>query len=148
MKNKSNKGNNSKEGSESKITVYLFLIVIVIILFVFFKVVSGGSNAEQNEVLGATNTATVEGTQYLDVTAKGGYAPSVIKAKAGMETILRVKTSSTFDCSSAFSIPKLNIRKNLPPTGSTEIALGVQTAGTKLLGTCSMGMYSFNMIFN
>jgi plastocyanin domain-containing protein len=140
-----------KENLKSKITVYLFLIVIGIILFLFYKGVSTKSSEnkiEQTEVLGESKQVEAEGVQYLDITAKGGYAPAVIKAKAGMETILRIKTSSTFDCSSAFSIPKLNIRKNLPPTGSTEIALGVQTVGTKLLGTCSMGMYSFNMIFN
>ncbi len=140
-----------KENSESKITIYLFLFIIGIIIFLFYKGVSTKPSeikVEQTEVLGESRQVETEGVQYLDITAKGGYSPTVVNAKAGVETILRIKTSSTFDCSSAFSIPKLGIRKNLPPSGSTEIALGIQSKGTKLLGTCSMGMYSFNMIFN
>ncbi len=139
------------ENSESKITIYLFLIVIGIILFLFFKGVSTKpteNTNEQSQVVVKPKKVETEGVQYLDLTAKGGYAPSVINAKAGIETIVRIKTSSTFDCSSAFTIPKLNIRKNLPPTGTTDIAIGAQSKGTKLLGTCSMGMYSFNMNFN
>ena len=133
--------------SQTSITFTLFLLLLVIIIFLFFNgIAKGQTQTAQNEILGKTDT--VEGIQYLDLTAKGGYFPSVINAKADIETILRVKTASTFDCSSALTIPKLKIRKNLPPTASTEVLIGAQPAGTKLLGTCSMGMYSFNLVFN
>jgi len=97
----------------------------------------------------ATNSGSTVNTdkQILDLRAKGGYSPSVIMAAANKETILRVNTQNTFDCSSAFTIPSLGIRRNLPATGSTEIALGSQKPGTEIAGTCSMGMYNFTIKF-
>ena len=109
--------------SQTSITFTLFLLLLVIIIFLFFNgIAKGQTQTAQNEILGKTDT--VEGIQYLDLTAKGGYFPSVINAKADIKTILRVKTASTFDCSSALTIPKLKIRKNLPPTASTEVLIG------------------------
>lgn len=88
-----------------------------------------------------------EGIQYIDLTAKGGYSPRELTAKANINTVLRVKTSGTFDCSSALVIPKLNYRNNLPPTGITEIKIPPQDQNTEMRGTCSMGMYKFNIKF-
>ncbi len=95
----------------------------------------------------ADNVSIVNGVQVIDLRAKGGYSPRKTTAKAGIPTILKVTTSSTFDCSSALRIPTMNISKNLPPSGSTEIDLGTPSAGT-LQGTCAMGMYPFEIEFN
>lgn len=89
-----------------------------------------------------------EDQQVIELIAKGGYSPSVVNAEANKETILRVVTDSTFDCSAALTIPDLQIRQNLPPSDVTEISLGSHPAGTNLAGTCSMGMYNFNVSFN
>jgi len=95
------------------------------------------------------NVVTTSGDkQIIDLTAKGGYSPSVITAQANKETILRVNTKNTFDCSSALTIPKLGIQKNLPATGATEIILGIQKPGSEIDGTCSNGMYSFKIKFS
>ena len=94
------------------------------------------------------NIAFVDGTQVIDITAKGGYSPRITEAQANVPTILRVNTKGTFDCSSALVIPSLGFRKNLPPSDITDIELPPQEGGTSIQGLCSMGMYSFTVNFN
>lgn len=94
------------------------------------------------------NITFVDGTQVIDITAKGGYSPRVTEAQANVPTILRVNTKGTFDCSSALVIPGLGFRKNLPPSDITDIKLPPQEGGTSLQGLCAMGMYSFTVNFN
>ncbi len=88
------------------------------------------------------------GTQIIEVKAKGGYFPQIIEAEANKNTILRVTTMNTFDCSASFSIPKYRISKVLPPTGTTDFEIGSHNPGEVLDGTCSMGMYGFKIKFN
>ena len=85
--------------------------------------------------------------QVIEIKAKGGYSPSLSIAKANVPTILRVTTNSSFDCSSALRIPAIGYSKNLPPTGTTDIELPTQAAGTTLKALCSMGMYNFSIQF-
>ena len=89
----------------------------------------------------------VDGKQIIEVTARGGYNPRDIIAKAGVPTILRMKTSGTFDCSSAFVIPSLGIQKMLPSTGATDFDIPAQVPGSTINGTCGMGMYSLHINF-
>ena len=105
------------------------------------------SNTSQQESSSASLVDT-SGKQILEVSVKGGYAPKVINAKAGTPTILRMESNGALGCERAFSIPKLNISKVLPTNGNTDIDLGSVKAGTKLLGTCSMGMYTMTINFN
>lgn len=93
------------------------------------------------------NVSVVDGMQYIDIGAKGGYTPRVTSAASGIPTTIRVRTAGTFDCSSALVLPSIGYRKNLPPTGTTEIALPPQPAGSVLKGLCSMGMYNFQIAF-
>lgn len=93
------------------------------------------------------NVSTDNGKQIIEVSAKGGYTPRVSTAKADTPTILRIKTSSTFDCSSALRIPSLGYSKNLPPSGTTDIEIPAQAAGSTLKALCSMGMYNFSVEF-
>ncbi len=118
-------------------------IFIAFVGFLFLMSGPGGSSPGQTigEVIPQANA------QMVELTAKGGYFPKAQTAKANTPTTLRVKTNSTFDCSSAFTIPSLGIRKNLPPTGNTDITVPPQSPGTKLQGTCSMGMYNFEVGF-
>ncbi len=97
---------------------------------------------------GAPGVATVvDGTQFIDVTAKGAYSPHIITATAGMPTILRVKTSGTFDCSSGLVIPKLSYQKFLQPSGTEEVVISPDEAQGTMQGLCSMGMYNFQIRF-
>lgn len=88
-----------------------------------------------------------DGKQVITITARGGYTPKTSAAKAGVPTIIRVVTDNTFDCSSSISIPGIGYRNNLPRTGTTDIEVPAQAAGTRLQGTCSMGMYGFTVDF-
>ncbi len=89
----------------------------------------------------------VDGTQIIDITARGGYSPRVVKATAGIPTILRVTTSGTFDCSASVVIPKLSYQKFLQPSGTEEIQISAEEATGTLQGLCSMGMYNFRIEF-
>ncbi len=89
-----------------------------------------------------TNVSIVNGTQIVSIKVKGGYQPGKSAVKAGVPTVLRFETNGTYDCSSQVRIPSLGVDKVLPPTGTTDIALGTLQAGM-LQGTCGMGMYRF-----
>lgn len=92
------------------------------------------------------NVSVVDGQQIINIQAKGGYTPRISIAKAGIPTILRFQTSGTFDCSSLVRIPSMGVSKNLPSTGTTDIAITDPKAGL-LQGMCGMGMYPFQINF-
>ena len=123
-------------------SVVLALVIIMGANFLSSRSQSISVNKEPTK-----NNVTVDsGTQIVEITAKGGYDPRKSIAKAGLPTTLRVDTSGTFDCSSTIRIPSLNISKNLPQSGVTDIDLGTQLAGV-VHGTCGMGMYPFEIDF-
>jgi plastocyanin domain-containing protein len=132
------------------------LIIIIAIIFsalvIFFAInyrnkdSSVAGNGDVNIPENVNNVSVVDGKQIIEIRAKGGYSPVHSVAKAGVPTILRVNTNGTFDCSSSIRIPELNISKNLPMSGTTDIDLGIQKAGT-FQGTCGMGMYPFDIKF-
>jgi plastocyanin domain-containing protein len=122
------------------------ILAIAVALVVVWLAVAYSGKAGGNLVDGS-NVYLENGKQIVEITAKGGYSPVVSTASSSMPTILRVKTDSTFDCSSFLVIPSMNVSRTLPQTGNTDIDLGMPTAGT-LSGTCSMGMYSFAINFD
>src|SRR3989344_4623490 len=93
------------------------------------------------------NVRVEDGVQVIQISAKGGYAPRLTEAKAGVPTIIRVRTSGTYDCSSALVIPNLGFRKILASTGVEEVSVPAEKARGTLTGLCSMGMYSFSIKF-
>lgn len=96
---------------------------------------------------GNESVITEDGKQIMLMDANAGYTPNSFTVKAGVESVLRVTTNNTFDCSAFVSIPSLSIRRSLPITGITDIDLGSQPAGTTLRGMCSMAMYRFTIKF-
>jgi plastocyanin domain-containing protein len=120
------------------------IIAAVILIGGAFILTRGGGATEQ--VADAKNVSIVDGKQIIEISAKGGYQPRKSIAKAGIPTIIRFDTKGTFDCSSAVRIPSMNISKNLPQTGTTDIDIGTQKVAT-LQGTCGMGMYPFEVEF-
>ena len=121
-----------------------FISIIIAIIFIGGSIVF--KNKNDSKAGRANNVTIIDGKQIIDLQAKGGYSPRRSIAKAGMPTILIVDTSGTFDCSSAIRIPSLNISRNLPSSGTTEIDLGNPRVGI-LKGMCSMGMYPFEINF-
>lgn len=95
----------------------------------------------------ANNVAILDGKQVVEISAKGGYSPGVSVAQAGIPTVLKLQTQSTFDCSAALKIPTADYEAMLPPTGETLIELPAQTSGSVVQGICSMGMQSFSVRF-
>ena len=128
-----------------KSTIISIIIAVALIGGAIFLVKGSDSSSTQTV---ANNTSLVDGKQVIEISAKGGYSPKTTLAKADVPTVIKMKTEGTFDCSSAVSIPSLNYRKNLQPSGVTEIEVPPQKAGTTLQGLCVMGMYNFQVQFN
>ena len=132
-------------------SVPIFVSICAVITIVFILLISGGTASSNNNDSSNGTTTTIsniDDKQVIEISAKFGYNPSVIQAKAGIPTILRVKTNNTFDCSSSFRIPKLNISKSLPTSGTTDFDIGTQASGSQVLGVCGMGMYSLKIDFS
>ena len=126
-----------------KTTVIAIILAIVMIGGAFWLVqIKNTQSTVDNE----NNVQIVDGVQIIDITAKGGYQPRQSVAKAGIPTVLKFNTKGTFDCSSAVRIPSLDISKNLPSSGVTEINLDTPSVGV-LAGSCGMGMYPFEIDF-
>ena len=123
------------------------IAVIVVIGFVFLL---GSGNNNSADVKGASSSVVSNSgdKQIVEVTVSGGYSPRTINAKAGVPTIIRMKSDGAYGCERAFRIPSLGISKTLPASGNTDIEITSQNAGTSLRGSCSMGMYSFVINFN
>ena len=127
-----------------KLVIISILIGVGLIVGVIFLT---GNSTDSNGIAG-NNVNIINGKQIIEIRAKGGYSPKVTNAQAGIPTIIKMDTQSTFDCSSAVVIPSLGYRNFLPPSGETLIDVPPQKAGTKLQGLCSMGMYNFSINFN
>jgi plastocyanin domain-containing protein len=93
------------------------------------------------------NVSVVDGKQIIEITAKAGYSPQKTIAQANLPTILKVKTTGTFDCSAALNIPNLKYSEVLPMNGTTEIPVPTDKTSGKLQGLCAMGMYNFEIDF-
>jgi len=77
-----------------------------------------------------------------------GYFPATLYAKAGVPILLNVITENTVSCARAFVIPALDVETILPKTGTVPIDIPPQEAGTVLRFTCSMGMYTGQIVFS
>jgi plastocyanin domain-containing protein len=131
----------------SRIKISAFGLLSVGILIVLALTISGGGSTPLTlEAFPVNNVSIVDGKQLVVIRARGGYRPEKSIARAGIPTVLRFETNGTFDCSSSVRIPSMDISKNLPPTGVTDVDIGASQLG--VLGvTCGMGMYSFEVDF-
>jgi plastocyanin domain-containing protein len=119
--------------------LFSFLLVSFVAIGALFAF--GQKVTPTTEVAGTD--AAVDGT----VRVKAGYYPREIVLPANRETVLRLETKDTYDCSASFSINKLGIERFLPPNGFTDITLPAQPEGSEIIAGCSMGMYSFKIKF-
>lgn len=76
-----------------------------------------------------------------------GYEPAELSGPADTPMILSVVTDNTISCSRAFVIPALNVEVLLPESGATPIEIPPQAAGSVLRFSCSMGMYTGQIVF-
>lgn len=127
-------------------SVLVSVAISGILIGTAFWFVSARPNTDDTNV-GVPTAVIIDGKQVIDISAKGGYSPRRVFAKAGIPTILRVSTRGTFDCSASLVIPKLSYQKFLQPSGTEDIAIAPEQAQGTLQGLCSMGMYNFQIIF-
>ena len=127
----------------NKIPVAISIVVVAI--FIGWAIAFSGDRPA-TDTASRANVKIIDGVQYVDISARGGFQPRVSAGQAGLPTVLRFNTANTFDCSASVIIPSLRISKNLPYTGQTEVDIGTSTVGT-LAGTCAMGMYPFAVEF-
>jgi plastocyanin domain-containing protein len=121
------------------------LIVGAVVLIFIAVLLFGDNSKKESDAIGTANNSG--DIQIIEITAKGGYSPKLVEAKAGVSSTLKIITDKTFDCSSALTIPKLGVDRFLPSTGITEFEIKPQASGTEITGSCSMGMYGFKIKF-
>jgi hypothetical protein len=122
---------------------FAVLVVVTLILSALAVLPGADAYAEEN----SPNVAVVEGTQFIEILAKGNYSPRVTVAKAGIPTVIHLRTDHTRDCTIAVTIPALKYRMMLPTTGVTPVNVPAQGTGSTLQGVCTMGMYGFTIRF-
>ncbi len=89
-----------------------------------------------------------DGGASLTLAAKNnGYFPGTLYAKSNTPVQLSIVTQNTVSCAIAFVIPSLNYQTLLPPTGTTVIDIPAQEPGAVMPFTCSMGMYTGQIVF-
>jgi len=109
------------------------------------KLLQTNSQPQVAEILSAIDQS--ENVITLNV-INSGYKPNVLKAPADTELTLNLITKNTNSCSRAFLIPELNISELLDQTGTKSVQIPAQPAGKKIAFTCSMGMYTGEIVFN
>jgi len=129
-----------------KIIFSVFAIALLAVVYSLSLINGSTPVVPTNNTVSNTNVIPAE-NQVLSIQAKGGFSPQSSTLKAGQPLTIKFTTKNTFDCTSTVLIKSLGITKNLAPNGETLIEIPAQKAGTALKGTCSMGMYSFDILF-
>ncbi len=88
-----------------------------------------------------------DGTNLTLDVRNNGYFPATLRAKAGQPVQLSLVTNETYSCSRDFVIPALKYYVLLPETGRETVSIPPQPAGTVMRFTCSMGMYTGQIVF-
>lgn len=88
-----------------------------------------------------------DGSLVLNVVDKG-YRPRRLHAPANSPLILILVTDEVYSCSRAFLIPDIDYGVILSATGEEKVEIPPQEPGTVMPFTCSMGMYTGEIIFD
>ncbi len=102
--------------------------------------------AAQADPVSPTRPPSSDGVLEL-MAQNNGYFPERLAAPANVDLTLNVITQDTVSCSRAFLVPSLGVQIILPETGVVPISIPAQPAGTVLPFTCSMGMYTGEIVF-
>ncbi len=121
--------------------------IVIAGVFIGGAILFSGIKSTNTPDTPANNVSIVDGTQIIEVSVSAGYHPRKSVAKAGIPTVLRFVTNSTYDCSASVRIPSMGYSAFLPATGKTDVSLGTPQVGT-LRGMCGMGMYTFEISFD
>lgn len=139
--------------------LFMRLVAVVILILGLVSVDSGMTLLGMPSV-GSRLQALVQPTQVTQSAPTGkpaelilhaendGYIPHTLHAKAKSQIKLSVITKETYSCALSFVIPAINFEKLLPSNGVTVIDIPPQEQGTVMPFTCSMGMYTGEIIFD
>ncbi len=115
------------------------------------------NNVAVEESLGAptldpaavTQAAAPQQPQELTLYVKNyGYEPQTLHAPANQAIRLNLVTDNTRSCSRAFTIPELGIEQILEESGKLPLEIPPQPAGKSMAFSCSMGMYTGQIVFD
>ncbi len=91
--------------------------------------------------------SSIPGDELVLSVENSGYFPSTLKAPAGKDLKLNLVTNGTFSCALDFLIPALDFYQMLSPVGTVQVSIPAQEKGSTLYFTCSMGMYTGQIVF-
>lgn len=149
----------------AKLEKFFMRFVAVVVLILGLVTLDGGLNlmgsplslqnmtrswfapqAESNSVAESAQPSAASDEIILSV-ENNGYFPAILKAPAGKDLTLSLVTNKTYSCARDFVIPDLNFYELLPDTGTVQVNIPAQKAGSTLFFTCSMGMYTGQIVF-
>jgi len=139
---------------------FMRFVAIVLLVLGLFSVNSGlnlmGSplafpSLNLNQVANdsqATEVVSQVPSSALTLTAaNNGYFPRKLYAKADEPVTMDIVTNGVSSCARDFVIPSLGYESLLPSTGTVTVSIPAQAAGTVIPFTCSMGMYTGQIVF-
>lgn len=149
----------------SRLEKFFMRFVAVVLLILGFVTLDGGlnvlgsplsfqnltrnlipSNSQSAPVADTSQPAAVDGELTLRV-GNDGYFPVSLKAPADKAFTLNLVTNKTYSCARDFVIPALDYYQLLPDTGTVQVTIPAQEKGSTLFFTCSMGMYTGQIVF-
>lgn len=142
----------------ARLEKFFMRFVAIVLLVLGFVTFNGGLNligspySFTNLTHGLTASAagtsdSVPQTDLKLMVRNEGYFPQTVNASANQPVVLNLITNKTYSCSRDFVIPALNFYQLLPDTGTVQVNIPAQPAGTRMFFTCSMGMYTGTIIF-
>lgn len=149
----------------SRLEKFFMRFVAVVVLILGLVTVDGGLNlmgsplSAQNltrSLFPSREAPAAETESAAPVAANGeivlqvqneGYFPTTLKAPAGEDFTLNLVTDRTYSCSRDFVIPALDYYELLPDTGTVQVRIPAQEKGSTMYFTCSMGMYTGQIVF-
>jgi len=100
-------------------------------------------------VSAADSSASASKSSVILITAKDdGYSPKVQHALANTALQMNIVTSNTTSCARSIVFPDLNVEKILPVSGQITVDLPPQQKGFVMRYSCSMGMYTGQIVFD
>jgi len=149
----------------SRLEKFFMRFVAVVLLILGIVTLNGGlnilgspysfQNLTRNLLPAAGSSATAAAapqTSFRDgelvlYVKSSGYFPQSLRAPANTDFVLNLVTNQTYSCARDFVIPALDFYQLLPDTGTVQVNIPAQKAGSTLFFTCSMGMYTGQIIF-
>ena len=149
----------------ARLEKFFMRFVAVVVLILGFVTLNGGlnvlgsplsfqnltgslfpSNSQSASLADSSQPVAAEGGLLLNV-GNGGYSPRTLRAPANKALTLNLVTNQTYSCARDFVIPALDYYQLLPDTGTVQVNIPPQKAGSTLFFTCSMGMYTGQIVF-